>query len=300
MDAEHHAFRFRVAHADVIFNHHRFAFYPDQSEEDEAFVDDVFFFQSVDGRFDDAGTYFFHVFFIGKRNRSHAAHTACVESFVAFTDTLVVFRYGEDFVVFAVGKHEYGTFDTAQELFNNDCCRCGAEHTAKHFLEFFLCLVQCGEDQNAFSGTESVGFQHVWGFQRFEESQTFFEIFCCDTFIPGCRDLMTHHEAFGKLLAALQLCSVGGRTDNGDMFQFGTILEVIVDAFYQRVFGTYYYHFDVFFQSESADRFKVGSFDVDILAYGVCSGVSRSDVQLFNFRTLGNFPCQCMFAATRA
>ena len=42
---------------------------------------------------------------------------------------------------------------------------------------------------------------------------------------------MTHHEAFGKLLAALQLCSVGGRTDNGDMFQFGTILEVIVDAF---------------------------------------------------------------------
>lgn len=54
LDAEHHAFRFRVAHADVIFNHHRFAFYPDQSEEDEAFVDDVFFFQSVDGRFDDA------------------------------------------------------------------------------------------------------------------------------------------------------------------------------------------------------------------------------------------------------
>ena len=83
---------------------------------------------------------------------------------------------------------------------------------------------------------------------------------------------MTHHEAFGKLLAALQLCSVGGRTDNGDMFQFGTVLEVIVDAFYQRVFGTYYYHFDVFFQGESADRFKVGSFDVDILAYGVCSG----------------------------
>ena len=53
-------------------------------------------------------------------------------------------------------------------------------------------------------------------------------------------------------------------------------------------------------QGESADSFKISSLDVDIFAYGSCSGISRSNIQLLNFRTLGNFPCQCMFAAARA
>lgn len=68
LDTEHHAFCFRVAHADVVFDHHRFTFHLDKAEEDEAFVSDVFFFQAVDGRFDDACAYFLHKYFIGKWN----------------------------------------------------------------------------------------------------------------------------------------------------------------------------------------------------------------------------------------
>ena len=50
---------------------------------------------------------------------------------------------------------------------------------SKHFLEFFLCLVQCGgRIRTPFSGTEvRRRFQHVWGFQRFEESQTLLQRF---------------------------------------------------------------------------------------------------------------------------
>ena len=46
----------------------------------EAFVDDVFFFQSVDGRFDDAGAYFFSMYSSSANGTGrHAALTACVE-----------------------------------------------------------------------------------------------------------------------------------------------------------------------------------------------------------------------------
>ena len=47
--------------------------------------------------------------------------------------------------------------------------------------------------------------------------------------------------------------------------------------------GTYYDHGDVFLQGESADSFKISSLDVDIFAYGSCSGISRSNIQLLNF-----------------
>ena len=89
---------------------------------------------------------------------------------------------------------------------------------------------------------------------------------------------MAHHKAFGKFLASFQLRSFCRWADNGDMFQLGTVLEIVVDAFYQRVFGTYYYHFDVFLLCEGTDSFKISCFDVDILAYGSCSGITRGNV----------------------
>ena len=97
---------------------------------------------NIDGRFDDACAYFFHIYFISKRNRSNATHTACIQSFVAFTDTFVVFRYREDFVVVSVCQYEYRALDTAQELFNHNGCRCGTEHAAEHFFQFFLRFIQ--------------------------------------------------------------------------------------------------------------------------------------------------------------
>ena len=113
LNAKHHAFCFRVAHADVVFDHHRFTFHLDETEEDEAFVGDIFFFQAVDGRLNDAGANFLHIHFIGKRDGGYATHTACIQSFIAFTDAFVIFGYGEDFIVFSVCQYEYRTFDTA-------------------------------------------------------------------------------------------------------------------------------------------------------------------------------------------
>ena len=54
------------------------------------------------------------------RDRGYATHAPCIQTFVAFTDTFVVFCYGEDFIVFTVGPDKYGTLDTAQELFNDN------------------------------------------------------------------------------------------------------------------------------------------------------------------------------------
>ena len=42
LNAQHHAFCFRVAHADVVFDNHRFTFHLDKTEEDETFVGDLF------------------------------------------------------------------------------------------------------------------------------------------------------------------------------------------------------------------------------------------------------------------
>ena len=106
-ESEHDALGLRVAHAAVVFYHHRFAIDVDESEEDEAFVDDAFLGESIDGGSDDAVFYLFHPFLCGERHWSDASHAACVESGIAFTDAFVVFSFGEDLIVFAVGEHEY-------------------------------------------------------------------------------------------------------------------------------------------------------------------------------------------------
>ena len=217
LNAQHHAFCFRVAHADVVFDNHRFTFHLDKTEEDETFVGDLFFFQTIDGRFDDTCAYFLHIYFISKRNRSYATHTACIQSFVAFTDTFVVFCYREDFVVVSVCQYEYRALDTAQEFFNHNGCRCGTEHAAEHFFQFFLRFIQRRKDENSFPGTKAISLQYVGSFQRFEESEALFEVFGSDAFVAGCRDVVAHHEAFGKLLAAFQLRSLSRRTDHGNM-----------------------------------------------------------------------------------
>ena len=74
-------------------------------------------------------------------------------------------------------------------------------------------------------------------------------------------------------------------------------LETIEDALHQRIFRTYDNHADILFKSESLECGKVCRFDIHIFAYSVRTGIAGSDVQLFNFRALSNFPCQSVFAA---
>ena len=52
----------------------------------------------------------------------------------------------------------------------------------------------------------------------------------------------------------------------GDMLCGGVSGKVVVDTFYQRIFGTYHNHVYFFFQGESFQGSEVGSFDSYILA----------------------------------
>ena len=105
------------------------------------------------------------------------------------------------------------------------------------------------------------------------------------------------HEPFSEFLASLQGCSGFRRTDNRNIFQGFIVAEEVVDAFYQRVFRTHYQHVDAVFKDKTFDGFEVIGFDGYVFAYLLRSGIARSDVQLFYFRTLCDFPCQCMFAS---
>ena len=62
-----------------------------------------------------------------------------------------------------------------------------AEHTVQHVTQFFFRFFQRFEDEYAFSGSQSVGFQHVRGRQRFEEGVSFGDIFGCDALVTGGR-----------------------------------------------------------------------------------------------------------------
>ena len=46
-------------------------------------------------------------------------HAPGVESGVAFSDALVVFRFGENLIVLSVGEHKHRALDARQEFFNH-------------------------------------------------------------------------------------------------------------------------------------------------------------------------------------
>ena len=218
LDTEHHYFRFRVAHAAVVFDHLRVVLV-DQAEEDETFIVDAFRFQPFDGRADDLFFHLRHISVVGKRNGRNGTHTAGIQAGVAFADAFIIFGYGEHFVVCTVGHDEYGAFDTCQELFDNDCLAGIAEHTVQHVAQFLFRFFKRFEDKHAFTGCQSVGFQHVRSLQRFEESITFGDVFGGDTLVTGGRDVVAHHERLGEILAAFQLCTGFGGADHRDAGQ---------------------------------------------------------------------------------
>lgn len=59
LNTQHDDFGFGVSHTNVVFDHHRFSLYVDQSQEYETLVRDIFFFQTFDGGFYDALFHFF-------------------------------------------------------------------------------------------------------------------------------------------------------------------------------------------------------------------------------------------------
>ena len=241
-------------------------------------VADFFFQQTVYGRFDDAGAYFFHKCFVGKRYGSNAAHTAGVEAFVAFADTLVIFGYGQYLIVAAVCHHEYGTFDAAEELFNDYRGAGIAEHAVQHFLQLFLSFFQCGENQHALACTQSVGLQYVRRFEGSEEVESLLQVVGGDALVAGSGDVVAHHEAFGKFLATFQCSTFGGGADDVDMAGGRVFLEAVEDALYQRVFGTHNNHVDFFLKGKGLECGKVCRLQVHILACFACTCIAGRNI----------------------
>ena len=264
--AWHDGFRFRVAHAAVVFDDHGLALHIDESEEDETLVVDAFLAQSLYGGAHDAVFDLLHPFGCGEGYGRHTAHAAGVEAAVVFADALVVLGFGQYLVVSAVGEHEDGAFD-AVEVFFNDHARGGqSEHAAEHFLQFLAGLLEGGQYEHAFAGAEAVGLEHVGRFEGGEEFQAFFQLGAVEGLVARRGYGVALHEGLGEVLAAFEPCSGLGGADDADLAQPGGGLEVVGDAVHQRVFGPYDEQSDVVVEGELADGGEVGHFQVDTFA----------------------------------
>ena len=298
LNAQHDAFRLWVSHTDIVFYHHGLVLHIDKSQEDETFVQDAFFAQAVDGGLYNAFAHFCHKFVVGERNGCHAAHTAGIQSFVAFSDAFIVFGHRQYFIMLAVAQHENRALYSAKE-FLDDHFRAGiAEHTAEHLFQLFPGFFQCRENQYAFTCAQAVGFQYVGGGEGFQKSKPFFQRFGCHAFVAGGGNVMAQHEFFGEFFAAFQLRAFCRRADNGDVPGSGIFFETIENTLHQRIFGTHYNHVNLMLKGKSLESGEISSFDVYILAHCACSRVAGSDIQFFYFGALRNLPSQSVFAAT--
>lgn len=106
------------------------------------------------------------------------------------------------------------------------------------------------------------------------------------------------HEAFGKVLGTFEHGTGLRGTDDGNGAQFVALLEIVVDAFYQRVFGAYHHHVHLVFNDELSNPVEIVGLDVNILAYAGRACVARCDIEFFDFLALCDFPGQSMLAAS--
>ena len=164
----------------------------------------------------------------------------------ALTYALIVFCYRQHFVVGAICQHEDRALYATHKLLYQHGGTGLAEHAAQHLAQFFLGFIQRRENQHSLTSTETIGLQYIRGWECLQEGEAFFQIVGCDALIASGRNGMAHHETFGKLLAAFQLCTFFCRAYHSDMLCLGIPLDVVVDTLYQWVFGAYYYHVDTF------------------------------------------------------
>ena len=111
---------------------------------------------------------------------------------------------------------------------------------------------------------------------------------------------MALHETLGKILRAFQHGTGFRGTDDGHVLQQVVMAEVVVDAFHQRVFRTDHHHVDFFVDDELCHSIEVVGFDVDVGACKCGSGITGSDEEFFDARTLRNFPCEGVLTAAAA
>ena len=153
------------------------------------------------------------------------------------------------------------------------------------------------DDQHSFSGGQSVGFQHVRRFQRFEKGFGFVGVFLRETTVGGRRNTVADHEILGEILTPFEPRPDRRRADHGDVADLMVFLEKIVNPFYQRFFRADDDHVDVVRQHELFDGREIDRIDVHVRpAYGGAC-VPRSDIQPRQPLALSDFPCKGMFTA---
>ena len=121
--------------------------------------------QTLNGRTDDAILHLLHPLLRGEGNGGDGTHAACVQACVVLSDTLVVLGLRENLVVLPIRQDEDTALNTTEEFFYHHLRGGVAEHTTQHLLQLLLGLVEGGEDEHALTSTESVGFQHVRGYE---------------------------------------------------------------------------------------------------------------------------------------
>ena len=204
LESEHNTLGLGVAHAAVVFDHHRFAIHIDKTKEDETLVVDTFRGKTIHSGTDNAVLHLLHPLLGGKRNGSDATHTTSVQTSVALANALVVLSLGQNLIVGAVGENEYRAFDAAEVFLDDHACRGIAKHTSKHLLELFLCLFESGKNEHTLTGTKSVSLQYVWSLECFEEFQSFLKCSAIEGLIFCSRDVMALHKCLGKVLGAFE------------------------------------------------------------------------------------------------
>ena len=298
LQAQHHSLSLWVAHSAVIFNHIWLSLFAggvgtvNQSEEDKAFIVDTVGSQTLYGWTDNTILYLLHPLLGGERHGAHATHTTCVQTGIMLANTLVILGLGQNLVVLTVCQHEYRALDTAHELLDHHAARCVTEHTTQHLLQLFLGFFECRQNQYALTGTQTVGFQHVGGFECLQELQTLFQVFAIKGLIAGCRNMVALHKGLGKILRAFEHSTGFRRTNHGYVLGALIGLQVVVDTLYQGILRTHHYHLDALLNYKLLDSLKVISLQIYCLAAVACTGITWGDVQLFAFLTLSNFPSQ--------
>ena len=112
---------------------------------------------------------------------------------------------------------------------------------------------------------------------------------------------MAQHESLGKIFRTFQLRAGLRGTDNGNAAQGLIALEIIVDAFHERVLRPYDHHIDIMVEGKAGHAVEVRRFEFrHVRASLRRAGIAGRDKEFFYFVALGDFPCQRMFAAAAA
>ena len=223
--------------------------------------------QALDGRTDDTAIHLLHEGLVRKRDRGYRTHTAGIQTHIALADPLIIFRYGQHLVILAIRQYKDRALDAIQELFDDHGLAGLAKHTAQHIAQLFLGLSQVVDDQYALTCCQTIRFQDVGSRQLLQEGITLCQVLGGDTLVTSRRDVMTHHERLGEILASLQLRTRFAGADHGDSGQRLILLEVIVDTFHQGILRADYDHLYLMRQHKRLDRIEIVCLHIDVGTY---------------------------------